>query len=84
MNFRLVSTLGIAFLAAASTAFAIGGVDAPPAPSEPHEVIFSQPKETRLENGVRVIVVERPGLPLLAADWPPGIRSAVKYIEKEV
>jgi zinc protease len=68
MNFRVVSTLGTAFLAAASTGFAIGGVDAPPAPSDPHDVIFSQPKETRLENGVRVIVVERPGLPLLAAE----------------
>ena len=28
---------------------------------------FATPKETRLENGLRVIVAERPGLPLLAA-----------------
>src|SRR5436190_22477593 len=50
------------------SAFAIGGVDAPPPPSAPHEVTFSQPKETKLANGLRVIVVERPGLPLLAAE----------------
>ena len=52
----------------ASSAFAIGGVDAPPPAAAPHEVIFSQPKETKLPNGLRVIVVERPGLPLLAAE----------------
>jgi len=48
--------------------FAIGGVDAPPAPSAPHELHVAQPKETRLENGLRIIVAERPGLPLLAAE----------------
>ena len=51
-----------------SSAFAIGGVDAAPSPSAPHEVTFSQPKETKLANGLRVVVVERPGLPLLAAE----------------
>jgi zinc protease len=48
-------------------AFAIGGFDTPPAPSAKHATKFPTPKETRLENGLRVIVVERPGLPLLAA-----------------
>src|SRR3989440_5447422 len=51
-----------------SSALAIGGVDTPPPPSAPHEVTFSQPKETKLANGLRVVVVERPGLPLLAAE----------------
>src|SRR5436309_4814327 len=50
------------------SAFAIGGVDTPPPPSAPHEVTFSQPKEAKLANGLRVVVVERPGLPLLAAE----------------
>ena len=49
------------------SAWAIGGVDTAPAPSAPHETKFATPKETRLENGLRVIVAERPGLPLLAA-----------------
>jgi len=49
------------------SALAIGGVDVPPAPSAPREAKFAEPKETRLENGLRVIVAERPGLPLLAA-----------------
>ncbi|HXA08615.1 MAG TPA: pitrilysin family protein [Chthoniobacterales bacterium] len=49
------------------SAFAIGGVDAPPAPSATHETKFATAKETRLDNGLRVIVTERPGLPLLAA-----------------
>jgi zinc protease len=49
------------------SAYAIGGVDSAPPPSAPHETRFAQPKETRLENGLRVIVAERPRLPLLAA-----------------
>ena len=32
-----------------------------------HVTKFAAPKETRLENGLRVIVVERHDLPLLAA-----------------
>jgi zinc protease len=59
---------GLLVLAPLSPVFAIGGVDTPPPASAPHEVTFSQPKETKLANGLRVIVVERPGLPLLAAE----------------
>jgi zinc protease len=51
-----------------ASALAIGGVDSPPPPSAPHDITFSQPKETKLTNGLRVVVVERPGLPLLAAE----------------
>ncbi|MEO5718594.1 MAG: pitrilysin family protein [Chthoniobacterales bacterium] len=65
---RLLNLIpALAFFATGATTWAIGGVDAPPAPSERHEVKFATPKETRLENGLRVIVAERPGLPLLAA-----------------
>ena len=49
-------------------ALAISGVDTPPPPAPPHEINFTQPKETKLENGVRVIVAERPDLPLLATE----------------
>jgi zinc protease len=56
-------------LAGLPSAFAIGGVDAPPAPSAPHAIIFPHPQEAKLENGLRVIVIERPGLPLLAAEF---------------
>ena len=38
---------------------AIGGVDTPPPPSASPVTKFVAPKETRLENGLRVIVVER-------------------------
>ncbi len=51
-----------------SSAWAIGGVDKAPAPSAPHQATFTKPKETKLDNGLRVIVAERPGLPLLAAE----------------
>jgi zinc protease len=68
MNLRLISSAALVTLAPLASAFAIGGVDAPPAPSAPHEVTFSQPKETKLPNGLRVVVVERPGLPLIAAE----------------
>lgn len=62
-------TLGVPVLVVAfsQSAFATGGVDSPPAPAPPHEVKFAQPKETTLDNGLRVIVAERPDLPLLAA-----------------
>ena len=54
-------------LTSVHSAWAIGGVDTPPAPSATHVTKFATPKETRLENGLRVIVVERHDLPLLAA-----------------
>ncbi len=64
----MTSMVASAFcLTTLQSAFAIGGVDTPPAPSAKHETKFPTPKETRLDNGLRVIVVERPGLPLLAA-----------------
>ena len=53
---------------AAAHVDAIGGVDAPPPASAPRPFNFTQPKETKLENGLRVIVAERPELPLLAAE----------------
>ncbi len=62
------SVIAMAFcLTTIQSASAIGGVDTVPAPSAPHETKFATPKETRLENGLRVIVAERRGLPLLAA-----------------
>ena len=69
-------------LTSTHSAFAIAGVDTPPPPSAWHEIKFVTPKETRLENGLRVIVAERPGLPLLSAEIligqgavadPPGL-----------
>src|SRR4051794_4174762 len=63
-------TLAVAVLSLAgvSRVFAIGGVDTVPPAAGPREVTFSEPKETKLANGLRVVVVERPGLPLLAAE----------------
>ena len=49
------------------SASAIAGIDQPPAPSALREAKFTPPRETKLKNGLRVIVAERPGLPLLAA-----------------
>jgi zinc protease len=48
--------------------FAIGGVDTPPLPAPPHSGSFTRPKEAELANGLRVIVAERPSLPLLAVE----------------
>lgn len=70
MSRRVVSAFfAIALAALPSSGFAIGGLDTPPAPSEPRAVDFPAPQETKLENGLRVIVIERPGLPLLAAEF---------------
>jgi zinc protease len=82
MSIRAISTAGFLFFAALSSALAIGGVDSPPPPSAPHEVTFSQPKETKLANGLRVIVVERPSLPLLAAEVL--VRSGAEVDDKDV
>jgi len=48
-------------------AHAIGGRDTPPPPAAPSETKFAQPSDTKLDNGLRIIVVERPALPLIAA-----------------
>jgi zinc protease len=69
MNRTRCGLIGVAILTTTMRAlFAVGGIDTPPAPSAPHATQFAQPKETRLENGLRVIIAERPGLPLLSAE----------------
>src|SRR4029079_4418288 len=57
----------VIYAAATVSAFAIGGVDTQPSPAAPSETKFAQPNEARLDNGLRVIVVQRPALPLIAA-----------------
>jgi zinc protease len=65
----MTGMVAIAFCQTAiQSAFAIGGVDTPPPPSASLKTRFVAPKETRLENGLRVIVAERPELPLLSAE----------------
>jgi zinc protease len=39
-----------------------------PKPGEPRRPVLAQPHEKTLPNGLRVIVIERPGLPLLSAE----------------
>ena len=58
---------GVLCLTTIQSASAIGGIDTPPAPSARHEIKFAAAKETKLPNGLRVIVAQRPGLPMLAA-----------------
>lgn len=82
MKTRFIAAAGLLFLATLSPLFAIGGVDTPPAPSAPHEVTFGQPKETKLANGLRVVVIERPGLPLLTAELL--IRNGAEVDPKEL
>ncbi|MGB8165913.1 MAG: pitrilysin family protein [Chthoniobacteraceae bacterium] len=59
------------FVAAIFTTTLLGAVAAEieglPAPGEPRAAKFVQPQEKTLANGLRVIVVERPGLPLVSA-----------------
>ena len=65
----MTGMVAIAFCQTAiQSACAVGGVDTPPPPSASPETKFVAPKETRLENGLRVIVAERPELPLLSAE----------------
>ncbi len=60
-------TIAIFCLTTSGSAWAIAGVDKPPEPSAPQETKFTEPQETTLANALRVIVIERHQLPLLAA-----------------
>lgn len=82
MKRQLIFAAGLLLVASLSSALAVGGLDTAPAPSAPHETTFSQPKETKLANGLRVVVVERPGLPLLAAELL--VRSGAEVDGKEL
>jgi zinc protease len=68
MKTRTIGSVGVVFFAAVQVVSAIGGVDKAPPASAPHEITFVEPKEARLENGLRVIVAERPDLPLVGAE----------------
>src|SRR6476646_11143546 len=61
-------SLTLLCLALTQRSLAVGGVNATPSPAPAHEISFTHPKETRLDNGLRVIVAERPSLPLLAME----------------
>jgi zinc protease len=66
---RMASIIAMGYcLTTTAPAWAIGGVDQPPAPSQKEEAKFAKPEEAKLDNGLRVIVVHRPGLPLLSAE----------------
>ncbi len=45
-----------------------GGLTAPPPPAAPRSVRFPKPVEKTLKNGLRVVVVERKGTPLVSAE----------------
>ncbi len=45
----------------------LGAQETPPPPAAPRETKVPQPVEKTLDNGLRVIVVPKPGIPLVAA-----------------
>lgn len=65
MNRRTVLLL---LCAALPLSFIQADVAQPPAPGEPREVKFTEPVEKTLANGLRVIVIERRGLPLVSVN----------------
>ncbi len=74
-NLTRIATAFAALALAAAPVFATraqdegpGGVSAPPAPATPRSVKFPQPVEKTLANGLRVIAVERQGMPLVTAE----------------
>ena len=64
---RMTGLLGALLMMLGALALAQENLENPPLPGEPRTVKLPEPVETTLANGLRVIVVERPGLPLLAA-----------------
>jgi zinc protease len=67
-NKQVYLLLALFCFAPGQPSFGIGGVDTAPSPAAPHSGSFTHPKEAKLENGLRVIVAERPSLPLLAVE----------------
>jgi zinc protease len=63
----LSAALGGLALCALATAAAAQPYDTPPAPSAPREPRIAPPAEGRLPNGLRVVVAERHGVPLVTA-----------------
>src|SRR5215210_8947829 len=61
MSLSLFSLVTLVTTLTVSSAYAIGGVDSPPAPAAPAQPQFAPPAETKLDNGLRVIVAHRPG-----------------------
>jgi zinc protease len=57
----------LALLPIVVPAMLAGEVEGLPEPGEPRRVTLTAPAENTLPNGLRVIVIERPGLPLLGA-----------------
>src|ERR1044072_7016394 len=58
-----LAALSIAMIPNAS----VGQQEQPPAPSQPRSVQFPKPVEKTLKNGLRVVVIERPGSSLVSA-----------------
>ena len=67
-NKQVYPLLALFCFAPGQPSFATGGVDTAPSPAAPHSGGFTHPKEAKLANGLRVIVAERPSLPLLAVE----------------
>ncbi len=57
----------IAFVLVLTPMISMGQQETPPPPSAPRSVRLPQPVEKTLKNGLRVIVVERTGMPLVTA-----------------
>lgn len=63
----MIARLGFVLFAAASAAFA-QPFDAPPPPGVPRPLFIAAPEATTLDNGLRVVVAQRRGLPLVTAE----------------
>lgn len=58
----------IALMLLALTTAAAAEIEGLPQPAEPRPLKIIAPQEMTLDNGLRIIVVERPGMPLLSAE----------------
>ncbi|HVS21433.1 MAG TPA: pitrilysin family protein, partial [Pyrinomonadaceae bacterium] len=66
-SIRGLVTLSLGILVFTTGAFAQAPQATPPPPTEPHSVAFPKPVEKTLPNGLRVVVVPRPQMPLVTA-----------------
>jgi zinc protease len=66
-NFAIAASLLVSPGLASSLASAQTAQATPPPPATPRPVQFPKPVEKTLANGLRVIVIDRPGTPLVTA-----------------
>src|SRR5438552_12775313 len=67
LRHSVTSAVLLALILTGMPVTSFGQQETPPPPSKPRTVQFPKPAEKTLKNGLRVVVIERSGIPLVSA-----------------